>query len=93
VLGIFTRRTNAAGAIAGMLAGLTFTASYIVWFKFLHPEQNDPGHWWFEISPEGIGTLGMGLNFLVATIVSRLTPPPPEHVQRLIDRIRVPRGA
>ena len=93
VLGIFTRRTNAPGAIAGMLAGLTFTASYIVYFKFLHPELNSPAHWWFEISPEGIGTLGMLLNFAVALTVSRFTPPPPEHVQRLIDRIRIPRGA
>lgn len=93
VLGIFSRRMNAAGAIAGMLAGLGFTASYIVWFKFVAPETNTPANWWLGISPEGIGALGMGLNFLVATIVSRLTPPPPEHVQRLIDRIRVPRGA
>ncbi|HEX6886022.1 MAG TPA: sodium:solute symporter family protein [Planctomycetota bacterium] len=93
VLGIFSRRTNAAGAITGMLAGLGFTAGYIVWFKFVAPETNTPEHWWFGISPEGIGTLGMALNFLVATVVSRLTPPPPEHVQRLIDRIRIPRGA
>jgi len=93
VLGIFSRRANAAGAIAGMLAGLGFTAGYIVWFKFVAPETNTPEHWWLGISPEGIGTLGMALNFLVATTVSRLTPPPPEHVQRLIDRIRIPRGA
>jgi cation/acetate symporter len=93
VLGIFSRRMNAPGAIAGMLAGLGFTASYIVYFKFVAPAHNTPAHWWFGISPEGIGTLGMTLNFLVATIVARLTPPPPEHVQRLIDRIRIPRGA
>jgi cation/acetate symporter len=93
VLGIFSRRMNAAGAIAGMLAGLGFTASYIVWFKFVHPELNTPAHWWFEISPEGIGALGMLLNFAVALVVARFTPPPPEHVQRLIDRIRIPRGA
>ena len=93
VLGIFSRRMNAPGAIAGMLAGLGFTASYIVYFKFVAPADNTPAHWWFGISPEGIGTLGMMLNFLVATIVSRLTPPPPEHVQRLIDRIRIPRGS
>jgi cation/acetate symporter len=93
VLGIFSRRMNAAGAIAGMLAGLGFTASYIVWFKFVAPETNGPEHWWLGISPEGIGALGMALNFLVASIVSRLFPPPPEHVQRLIDRIRIPRGA
>ena len=93
VLGIFSRRMNAPGAIAGMLAGLGFTASYIVYFKFVAPAHNTPEHWWFGISPEGIGTLGMALNFLVATLVARLTPPPPEHVQQLIDRIRIPRGA
>jgi len=93
VLGIFTRRMNAPGAIAGMLAGLGFTASYIVYFKFVAPDNNTAEHWWFGISPEGIGALGMALNFLVATLVAHLTPPPPEHVQRLIDRIRIPRGA
>ena len=93
VLGIFSRRMNAAGAVSGMLAGLVFTASYIVHFKFLSPELNRPEHWLWGISPEGIGTLGMCVNFAVAWCVSRVTPPPSEDVQRLIDRIRVPSGA
>jgi cation/acetate symporter len=76
-----------------MLAGLAFTSAYIVHFKFLAPETNNAAHWLWGISPEGIGTLGMLVNFAVAIVVARFTPPPSEEVQRLIDRIRVPRGA
>ncbi|MBM3991634.1 MAG: cation acetate symporter [Planctomycetes bacterium] len=93
VLGIFSRRMNASGAVCGMLAGLAFTSAYIVHFKFLAPESNDAQHWLWGISPEGIGTLGMALNFLVALVVARFTPPPNAQVQGLIDRIRVPRDA
>jgi len=93
LLGIFSRRMNREGAIAGMLTGIGFTAGYIVFFKFVHPELNTPEHLLFGISPEGIGTLGMLLNFAVATVVSRLTPAPPLHIQQLIDHIRVPRGS
>ena len=93
VLGIFSKRTTSEGAILGMIAGITFTASYIVYFKFVQPELNSAEFWWFGISPEGIGTVGMMLNFVIAMTVSRFTPPPPPHVQALVDRIRVPRGA
>ena len=93
VLGIFTKRTTREGAILGMILGITFTAAYISWFKLLHPELNTAANWWFGISPEGIGTLGMLLNFTVAIVVSRFTPEPPAHVQVLVDLIRVPRGA
>jgi cation/acetate symporter len=93
LLGIFSKRMNRQGAIAGMTTGIVFTASYIVYFKFVAPEANTPDNWLWGISPEGIGTVGMGINFLVATVISRLTPPPPEHVVRLIEDIRVPRGA
>ena len=93
ILGIFSKRMNREGAIAGMLTGIGFTASYIIYFKFVDPGASTPENWWLGISPEGIGTLGMLINFLVATVVSRLTPPPPESVQRLIEDIRVPVGA
>ena len=93
LLGIFSKRMNAAGAISGMLCGLGFTASYIVYFKFLHPELSTPENWWLGISPEGIGTVGMMLNFTVATVISRLTAPPSAAVQALIEEIRVPRGS
>ncbi len=93
VLGIFSKRINHYGAILGMLAGLTLTAGYIIYFKFLFPEYNSSQDWWFGISPEGIGTVGMMVNFLVTVVVSRLTPAPPVHVQELVESIRVPRGA
>jgi cation/acetate symporter len=93
VLGIFSKRMNRQGAVSGMLCGLGFTTSYIVYFKFVNPAANAPEHWWWGISPEGIGALGMALNFAVATVVSRLTPAPPEHVVALVERIRIPQGA
>ena len=84
---------NREGAIAGMISGIVFTASYIVYFKFVNPAASTPDRWLFGVSPEGIGTIGMALNFLVSTVVSSRTAPPPESVQRLVDEIRVPRGA
>ena len=93
ILGIFSRRTTREGAILGMATGITFTAAYIIWFKFVHPELNTPDHWWLGISPEGIGTVGMLLNFAVTVAVSRFTPPPPDQVRILVDLVRVPRGA
>ena len=92
LLGIFDRRMNKEGAITGMIVGLVFCLSYIVFFKFVAPELNSAKHWWFGISPEGIGTLGAILNFAVAFTVSRLTPEVPEHVQRLVENIRIPKG-
>jgi cation/acetate symporter len=93
LLGIFSRGMNTHGAVAGMIAGLVFTASYIVYFKMLRPELNTAEHWWLGISPEGIGTLGMLLNFAVAFSVALFTPPPPPAVRHLVESIRVPRGA
>jgi len=93
LLGIFSRRMNKEGAVAGMISGITFTAAYIVYFKFVNPAANVPDRWWFGISPEGIGALGMVLNFVVAWTISRFTPPPPESVRRMVELIRIPRGA
>ena len=90
MLGIFFKRMNKEAAIAGMITGLTFTFGYIVYFKFIAPADNNAAHWWFGISPEGIGTLGMLLNFAVSIVVCRLTPPPPAEIQDLVDNIRVP---
>lgn len=90
-LGIFSRRMNKEAAIAGMSTGLTFTFGYIVYFKFISPETNNAAHWWFGVSPEGIGALGMLLNFAVSLVVMRLTPPPPAEIQQLVENIRVPR--
>jgi len=93
ILGIFTTRMNTQGAVSGMVAGLGFTAWYIAYFKLLHPELNVAEHWWLGVSPEGIGTVGMAINFAVATAVAAVTPPPPPEVRRFVEEIRVPRGA
>ncbi|MED5389630.1 MAG: sodium:solute symporter family protein [Pseudomonadota bacterium] len=93
LMGIFYKRMNKEGAIAGMLTGLAFTFSYIVYFKFISPELNTAEHWLLGVSPEGIGTVGMLLNFIVAFAVSRVTAAPPEHIQHIVEDIRVPRGA
>ena len=90
VMGIFSKRINKEGAIAGMVVGLLFTMAYIVYFKFAGGTE---AGWWFGISPEGIGTLGMVFNFLTAIIVSFFTPQPPQDVQDMIEDIRIPAGA
>ena len=90
VMGIFSKRMNKEGAISGMIVGITFTAAYIIYFKFVSPELNTSEHWLWGISPEGIGTLGMALNFIVSIAVAAVTPPPPDDVQALVDDIRVP---
>ncbi|MBD2308456.1 cation acetate symporter, partial [Chroococcidiopsis sp. FACHB-1243] len=88
VLGIFDKRTNREGAIAGILVGLIFTLFYIVGVKFYGMQP-----WLFGISPEGIGTVGMIINFIVTLVVSRLTPPPPIAVQEMVEDLRSPAGA
>jgi cation/acetate symporter len=93
ILGIFSKRINKEGAIAGMLSGLVFTLIYIIYFKFVNPELNTQENWLFGISPEGIGSIGMLLNFGVCILVSRFTPPPPVDIQEMIEEIRIPRGA
>jgi len=98
LLGIFYKRTNKEGAIAGMLTGLIFTYGYIEFYKGLFLKwagapwgENVAEQWLFGISPEGIGVIGMLLNFAVALTVSHLTAPPPERVQHLVEQIRIPR--
>jgi len=76
-----------------MITGLVFTAGYIIYFKFINPEANNSENWWFGISPEGIGTLGMIFNFAVSYAVSRLTPEPPKEIKDMVDTIRIPKGA
>ena len=100
LLGIFVKRVNKQGAIAGMLTGLLFTYGYIEFYKGLFLKWagspwgvNSAEHWLFGISPEGIGVVGMLLNFAVALTVSRMTSPPPEHIQHLVEEIRVPRAS
>ena len=92
VLGIFSKRMNRAGAIAGMICGMSFTTAYILYFKFISPAANTAEHWLWGISPEGIGGVGMLINFGVALVVSSFTSPPPAEVQDLVEKIRIPRN-
>lgn len=89
IMGIFYQRMNKYGAVSGMLVGMLSTLAYIVYFRFMGGE---PENWFFGISPEGFGALGMVLNFIVAYIVSHLTPEPPVHIQNIVQNIRVPRN-
>ena len=90
LMGIFYKRMNKEGAIAGMLVGLFFTFFYIVYFVFMGGK---PADYLFGIAPAGIGMVGMILHFIVAYVVSQMTPPPPAHIQAIVENIRVPRGA
>jgi len=99
MMGIFEKRANNVGAICGMLAGLGVTLLYIFWFKgwFFIPgtnmAPNTAANWIFGISPEAFGTVGAAVNFVVCTVVSKMTAEPPEHIQHLVEDVRVPRGA
>jgi cation/acetate symporter len=89
-MGIFSKRLNKEGAIAGMISGLLFTLTYIIYFKFLYTNLNNADYWFLSISPEGIGFVGMIINFVVAIVVSTYTKPPPKDVIEMIEIIRQP---
>ncbi len=91
ILGIFWKRANLYGVITGMIVGILFTSSYIIYFKFINPAANNAEHWLFGISPEGIGTIGMILNVVIACAISMVTKAPPREVQEMVDRVRYPR--
>lgn len=91
ILGIFDKKMNKEGAIAGMLTGIIFTALYILYFKPQLGGIGLPEDYLFGISPEGIGTIGMIINFIVSLIVSRLTKPTPEKIKALVESIRYPK--
>lgn len=93
IMGIFNKKMNKEGAIAGMITGLLFTSAYIINFKFLNPASNTEANWLFGVSPEGIGFVGMVLNFIVSWVVMKFTPEPPEEIRELVENIRYPRGA
>lgn len=96
IMGIFYKKMNKEGAISGMLAGMVFTVGYIIYFKgiFITPmAANVPENWLFGISPEGIGSVGMVINFVVAFVVSRFTATVPLDVQEIVESIRFPKGA
>ena len=87
LMGIFSKRVNKEGAIAGMVLGITFTLGYIIYFQFLGGTKDQ---YFLGISPEGIGFVGMLINFAATFIVSALTPAPPQDVQNMVESIRIP---
>ncbi|HAA10633.1 MAG TPA: cation acetate symporter, partial [Cytophagales bacterium] len=93
MLGIFSKKMNKEGAIAGMISGLAVMCFYIMRFKFNMFGDTTPEDWWFGISPEGFGVVAMLVNFVVALVVMRFTAPTPQDVQDLVEDIRHPRGA
>ena len=93
ITGIFYKRMNSKGAISGMLCGIGFTSAYIIYFKFIDPTGNIPENWWFGVSPEGIGTIGMLVNFVVAFTVFRFTEDAPDDIQQMVEDIRYPQGS
>ncbi|MBA6314367.1 sodium:solute symporter family protein [Cellulophaga baltica] len=99
VLGIFDKRMNKEGAIAGMVIGLGLMLFYMLKFKFgifdggKEAVDGLKSSWWFGISPEGFGTVAMFVNFVFSVVISRMTPAPPENVQDIVENIRIPSGA
>ena len=99
MMGIFGKSMNKAGAVCGMLAGILSTLLYIFafkgWFFIPHTAMlaNTPANHFMGISPEAFGAVGAAINFVVAFVVSKVTAPPPEHIQHLVEDIRIPRGA
>lgn len=95
ILGIFYKRMNKEGAIAGMVVGITAMLLYMIkyklgWFDATLPSSDE---WWFGISPEGFGTVAMLVNFTVSLVVCHFTAPPPQEVQDIVENIRIPSGA
>ncbi|HZV47129.1 MAG TPA: sodium:solute symporter family protein [Thermodesulfovibrionales bacterium] len=91
IMGVFWKRTTKEGAILGMISGIVFTAAYIIYFKFVNPDMNKAQYWLWGISPEGIGTIGMLINFVVTYVVSKITKEPPKAVQDMVASLRYPR--
>jgi len=90
VLGIFSKRINKEGAVAGMIIGILLMLFYMTKFKFDWFGGGRKENWWFGISPEGFGTVAMIVNFTVSIIVSKFTPAPPKEVQEIVENIRIP---
>ncbi|PHQ55534.1 MAG: cation acetate symporter [Lutibacter sp.] len=93
ILGIFSKKMNKEGAIAGMVVGIVFMLFYMLKFKFNWFGGGTKEDWWYGISPEGFGTVAMLANFVVSIVISKFTPNPPLEVQELVENIRIPNSA
>ena len=90
LMGVFNKKSNKEGALCGMISGIVFVAAYIIYFKFVNPAHNNKDFWWLGISPEGIGTVGAMINFVVMYVVGKFTPEPPQEIQDLVGSLRYP---
>ena len=90
LMGIFNKKMNKEGAITGMIVGIVVTAGYIYYYKYGNPAANNAAGWWMGISPEGFGTVGAALNFVVAYVVSKFTPAPAADIQEMVGSLRYP---
>jgi cation/acetate symporter len=93
ILGIFDKRMNRQGAITGMIVGITLMLFYMLKYKLQYFGGGTAEDWWFGISPEGFGSIAMFVNLIISLVVSRVTAPPPEEVQEIVENIRIPKGA
>ncbi|XMO85718.1 sodium:solute symporter family protein [Algibacter sp. AS12] len=93
ILGIFYKKMNKEGAIAGMVVGILSMLFYMTKFKFGWFGGGTKADWWFGISPEGFGTVAMIINFIVSVVIMKFTPEPPLDVQEIVENIRIPSGA
>lgn len=93
ILGIFYKKMNKEGAIAGMVIGILTMLFYMTKFKFGWFGGGEKADWWFGISPEGFGTVAMIINFIVSIVIMKFTPEPPQDVQEIVENIRIPNGA
>ncbi|WP_053992419.1 sodium:solute symporter family protein [Mangrovimonas sp. TPBH4] len=95
ILGIFYKKMNKEGAIAGMIVGISLMLFYMIKYKlgWLDEELPDKSEWWFGISPEGFGSIAMLCNFIVSIVIMKFTKAPPEDVQEIVELIRIPSGA
>ncbi len=93
VLGVFDKRMNREGAIAGMVVGISLMLFYMLKYKLQYFGGGTAADWWLGISPEGFGTIAMVVNMVVSIVISRMTAPPPAHVQEIVENIRIPSGA
>jgi cation/acetate symporter len=102
MLGIFAKRMNSLGAVAGMIGGVSITLLYVFQHKgiffvkgteFLMPELGMGANWFFGITPEAFGAVGALFNFIIAAVIFKFAAPPPEHIQHLVEDVRIPRGS
>jgi cation/acetate symporter len=100
MMGIFSKKMNKEGAIAGMLAGLTVTLFYVFAHKGLffikgteYLDVIGGANSFFTITPEAFGAIGALVNFAVAFAVDKVTKEPPEHIQHMVEAVRTPRGS